>query len=190
VNGVNEYQASGWTAAGDTLGGANWNPANGPTGSRVDFFDPAWTTAKTMRLSAAVAADSAVIAAGDTQNAPGNNTVALLLSSLREASGMSALQSRLGAGFASQIGLPAGVSYGDFYRQAVADLGLQASSAQTASATHETLASNADQRRLSVSGVSLDEELTKMMQYQQAYVAATRVIRAVDEMTRSLLEMV
>ena len=26
VNGVNEYHASGWTAAGDALGGANWNP--------------------------------------------------------------------------------------------------------------------------------------------------------------------
>jgi flagellar hook-associated protein 1 FlgK len=52
------------------------------------------------------------------------------------------------------------------------------------------LASNAEQRRLNTSGVSLDEELTRMMQFQQAFVAATRVINAVDEMADALLAMV
>ena len=41
-----------------------------------------------------------------------------------------------------------------------------------------------------MSGVSTDEELIRVMQHQQAYVAATRVVTAVDEMLRDLLGMV
>jgi flagellar hook-associated protein 1 FlgK len=190
VHGVNEYHASGWTAAGDALGGANWDPLLPPTGSRVDFFDAAGVTATSIQLSAAVRADVNVIAAGDVQNAPGNSAVALALSALRDSSGMAALETRLGAAFATQIGFATGVSYGDHYRSAVADVGLGTAQARQAESVHGVLAANAEQRRLNTSGVSLDEELTKMMQYQQAFVAATRVINAVDEMADALLSMV
>lgn len=37
-------------------------------------------------------------------------------------------------------------------------------------------------QRESVSGVSLDEEMTNMIKYQHAYSAAARVITAMDEM--------
>lgn len=190
VHGVNEYHTSGWTAAGDALGGANWDPLLPPTGSRVDFFDPAGVTAASIGLSSAVLADVNVIAAGDVQNAPGNTAVALALSALRDSSGMAALETRLGANFATQIGFATGVSYSDYYNSAVADVGLSASQAKQAESVHGILASNAEQRRLNTSGVSLDEELTKMMQYQQAYVAATRVVNAVNEMADALLAMV
>jgi flagellar hook-associated protein 1 FlgK len=96
----------------------------------------------------------------------------------------------MGANFAAQIGFASGVSYGDHYRTAVSDVGLSASQAKQSASVHEILASNAELRRLNTSGVSLDEELTKMMQYQQAFVAATRVIQAVDEMADALLAMV
>ena len=62
--------------------------------------------------------------------------------------------------------------------------------AATDSATvHDTLASQADTRRASVSGVSVDEELTLLMRYQQAFQAASRLVRTADEMMQSLLEM-
>ena len=53
-----------------------------------------------------------------------------------------------------------------------------------------TLASQAEQRRQSVSGVSIDEEMVQMMKTQQAYAAAAKVVSAVDEMMQSLLSMV
>lgn len=190
VNGVNEYHAGGWSAAGDALGGANWDPLSPPTGSRVAFFDPAGVTAATMALSAEVLADVNVIAAGDVQNAPGNNAVALAIGALRDATGMAALEARMGAAFAAQVGFAPGVSYGDHYRGAVSDVGLATSQARQAASVHQVLASNAEQRRLNTSGVSLDEELTRMMQFQQAFVAATRVVQAVDEMADALLTMV
>jgi flagellar hook-associated protein 1 FlgK len=190
VNGVNEYHRSGWTAAGDALGGSNWNPLSGPTGSMVDFFDPAGTTGIGIRLSAAVAADASVIAPGDVQNAPGNNSVALAIGALRDDNGMAALQLRLGANFATQIGFASGESYVDHHAQTISDLGLSVADAGQQHAIHEALAHQADTRRASISGVSIDEELTLLMRHQQAYAAATKIVQAADEMAQAILAMV
>ncbi|MGQ0646129.1 MAG: flagellar hook-associated protein FlgK [Gemmatimonadaceae bacterium] len=190
VNGVNEYHMSGWTAAGDLLGGANWNPLSGPTGSRVAFFDAAFTTAGSIRLSAEVTANSAVIASGDAQNAPGNNNVALALGALRDDTGVDALRVRLGATFSTLIGFATGTSYMDHYAETVTDLGVAVSDADNQHSVYDTLSRQADTRRSSVNGVSIDEELTLMMRHQQAYAAATRIVRVADEMAQAILEMV
>lgn len=190
VNGINEYHMSGWTAAGDALGGANWIPANGPTGSRVAFFDPTQITAASIRLSSAVVTDARVVAAGDVQNAPGNNTVALSIAALRDDSGVDALRTRLGGSFATQIGLATGESYLDHYSQTIADLGGQVADADNQETMFAALSRQAEARRASVSGVSIDEELTLMMRHQQAYVAATRLVKTADEMAQAILSMV
>jgi flagellar hook-associated protein 1 FlgK len=190
VNGVNEYHMSGWTAAGDALGGANWNPLNGPTGSRVAFFDPNWTTAGGIRVSSAVMTDVNVVAASDTQNAPGNNAIALSLAALRDDVGMDALRTRMGANFATLVGFASGTTYTEHHATTIADLGVSVSDAGHQYQVYDTLARQADGRRASVSGVSIDEELTLMMRHQQAYVAATRVVQAADEMAQAILSMV
>ena len=190
VNGVNEYHASGWTAAGDALGGSNWNTALGPTGSRINFFDAAGTSAATIRISAEVAADASVIAAGDVQNAPGNNTLALAMGALRDDVGMAALQTRMGASFGTLIGFGAAESFADHYTSTVTGLGVKASDAKSQYTVFETLTAQADNRRSSENGVSLDEELTLMLRHQQAYTAATRLVRVADEMAQSILNMV
>ncbi|MBK8250663.1 MAG: flagellar hook-associated protein FlgK [Gemmatimonadetes bacterium] len=190
VNGVNEYHRSGWTTAGDALGGSNWNPVNGPTGSMVDFFDPAWTTAGGIRLSAAVTTSAAVIAAGDAQNAAGNNNVALALSALRDDSGMAALQARLGANFATVIGFATGESYIDHHAQTISGLGVSVADASHQHEVYDALTKQADNRRASVAGVSIDEELTLLMRHQQAYAAATKLVQTADEMAAAILAMV
>ncbi len=190
VNGVNEYHASGWTAAGDALGGANWNPLNGPTGSRVNFFDASFTSAATIRLSSEVTASASVIASGDVQNAPGNSTLANAIGALRDDAGMAALQARMGANFASQIGFATGESYTDHYTSTVTDIGVESADAQSQFAVYDTLTSQAENRRSSVAGVSIDEELTLMLRHQQAYTAATRLVKVADEMAQSILNMV
>ncbi|MFN8582730.1 MAG: flagellar hook-associated protein FlgK [Gemmatimonadaceae bacterium] len=174
VNGVNEYHAAGWTAAGDALGNANWNPANGPTGSRVNFFDAASLTAGTIRLSDEVLADASVIASGDVQNSPGLNNIAIAIGTLRDDTGMDALRTRMGANFATQIGFAAGTTYADHYQQTVSDLGVQVADADRQHTVFDTLATQSDHRRTAVSGVSIDEELTRLMQYQQVRGRHTR----------------
>ena len=44
-----------------------------------------------------------------------------------------------------------------------------------------------DNRRLSVSGVNLDEEMVNMIRFQQAYNASARLISAIDEMLEVLI---
>lgn len=190
VNGVNEYHASGWTAAGDALGNANWNPLNGPTGSRVNFFDSSFTTAGTIRLSSEVTASALVIASGDVQNAPGNNSLATAIGALRDDNGMAALQTRMGANFATQIGFASGESYSDHYTTTVTQLGVDTADAQSQFDVYDALSTQADNRRASVSGVSIDEELTLMLRHQQAYTAASRLVKVADEMAQSILNMV
>jgi flagellar hook-associated protein FlgK len=43
------------------------------------------------------------------------------------------------------------------------------------------------QQRDSISGVSIDEEMVKLIAYQQSYVAASKLIKTVDEMLQSLM---
>jgi flagellar hook-associated protein FlgK len=39
-------------------------------------------------------------------------------------------------------------------------------------------------------GVSIDEELTLLMRHQQAFQAASRLVKAADEMAQTVLNMV
>ena len=191
VNGVNYLHQSGWTAAGDALGGANWNPLTPPTGSRVNFFNPANTTAGSIAISAEVSANAGVVAAGTTQNAPGDNSLALALGALRDGSGIAALQTAMGAAtFASQVGLTGGATFNDSFRDTVTNVGMSVRAAEDSAEVHQTLASQAEMRRSSVSGVSVDEELTLLLRHQQAFQAASRLVRTADELAQTLIEMV
>ncbi|MBI4247264.1 MAG: flagellar hook-associated protein FlgK [Candidatus Rokubacteria bacterium] len=56
--------------------------------------------------------------------------------------------------------------------------------------THEALVAAADAQRQAESGVNLDEELADMVRYQHAYEASARYIQTVNEMIKSLLEII
>ncbi len=79
---------------------------------------------------------------------------------------------------------------GDLYTSLVTRIGSDLKTAQTES---DTLAAETEQVTTlinSTSGVSLDEELTNMMQYQRSYQAATRLISTIDSMLESLFSAV
>ncbi len=46
---------------------------------------------------------------------------------------------------------------------------------------------NAVNRRFSISGVSLDEEMAKLMETQKAYEAAAKILQTVDEMMQTII---
>ncbi|MDK2785011.1 MAG: flagellar hook-associated protein 1 [Bacillota bacterium] len=79
------------------------------------------------------------------------------------------------------------VVFSDQYNSWVADLGVRGQEAARMVDNQELLTSQLDSRRQAVSGVSLDEELTNMVRFQQAYNAAARLITAVDEMLDALI---
>ncbi len=175
--------ARGVVSAVNDIHRQGWSPAAEPTppepvgwaGSNVDFFTG--TDAASISVSAAVAADRDMVAAGSVFGGSGDNTIALRLGQLRDS--------------AVAVGSPPStLSLANHYRDTVTTLALDTNAATNASLVHETLASQSDTRRQSVSGVSTDEELVQLMRSQQAYVAATRLISAVDEMAQALLNMV
>jgi len=76
-----------------------------------------------------------------------------------------------------------GTQYGQF----IAALGVDSSTAQGQSQNESVLVDHLQQQRQSVSGVSLDEESTNLIQYQRAYQAAARVVSVVDSMLDTLI---
>jgi flagellar hook-associated protein 1 FlgK len=76
------------------------------------------------------------------------------------------------------------------YRTLLAEVGVRSQEARRQVAYQELLADQVRLRREATSGVSLDEEMTNMIRFQHAYDAAARMVRTVDEMVRTLLDMV
>lgn len=69
-------------------------------------------------------------------------------------------------------------------------IGRGAEAAETRKASAEAVASEANNRRQSVEGVNLDEELVNLTTYQQAFNASARMIQAANELFDVLLNMV
>ena len=73
------------------------------------------------------------------------------------------------------------------YSAFVAQVGGAVQSAQGSSANASSLVSSINNQRESVSGVSLDEEMTNLISYQQGYQASARVMTTIDTLLNTLI---
>ncbi|MBX3484978.1 flagellar hook-associated protein FlgK [Phenylobacterium sp.] len=69
-------------------------------------------------------------------------------------------------------------------------VGRGAAAAETRKSSAEAVANEANNRRQSVEGVNLDEELVNLTTYQQAFNASARMIQATNELFDVLLNMI
>jgi flagellar hook-associated protein 1 len=76
------------------------------------------------------------------------------------------------------------------YNAFVTQIGSDVQSTQSAQQTAQSLLTAIGNQRQSVSGVSLDEEMTNLIQYQQAYQASARVMNAIDATLNTLINQV
>ncbi len=143
----------------------------GATG--IDFFDPTGLTAAGMALSRAVSRSTDDIAAGQSGGA-GDNATALAIAELRT------------SGVASW----GGQTLASSYQRLVARLGVLVRDADTKATGQEAVVDHVDRLRESVSGVSVDEELTHLIAQQNAFAAAARLVTVADEMMQSVIGMV
>jgi flagellar hook-associated protein 1 FlgK len=146
----------------NTLHLAGYDLDGAPGGA---FFEG--TDARTLRVASAVLADPRRIAAAGAAGEPGNGEVAMRIAQLRGRDDVD------GA-----------------YRMLVTEVGVRSQEARRQVAYQELLRDQVQLRREATSGVSLDEEMTNMIRFQHAYDAAARMVRTVDEMVRTLLDMV
>ncbi|MET0208335.1 MAG: flagellar hook-associated protein FlgK [Burkholderiaceae bacterium] len=81
-----------------------------------------------------------------------------------------------------------GAAMSDGYAALMAQVGVRSQSAQYAAGISSSIATTLETERTSVSGVNLDEEAAKLLQYQQAYQASAKMIQIAQNIFDSLLQ--
>ena len=76
----------------------------------------------------------------------------------------------------------------DGYASAMAQIGTRTQSAQFAAKVSEGIAAQLEKDRTAVSGVNLDEEAARLIQYQQAYQASAKMIQIAQSIFDSLIQ--
>ncbi|WP_295905421.1 flagellar hook-associated protein FlgK [uncultured Bdellovibrio sp.] len=129
--------------------------------------------ASSIELNKTIFNDVGRIAAGAQAGAAGDNTVANVISSLQNRQVMDGGSSTLD----------------DYYNTQVGQIGAIAQRAAKAQESQKNVLSQLTNIRESISGVSLDEETTKMIEFQKTYDASARLIKTADEMFDTVLNL-
>lgn len=127
----------------------------------------------TMAINKELASDVSKIAAAAEKDAPGDNRIANIVSKLE-------YKQVLGGGTST---------FNDFYSSMVGKIGIQAQRAASAHQSQQDSVAQLKNLRESISGVSLDEETTKMIEYQKGFDASARLVRTADEMMDTVLNL-
>ena len=147
------------------------------SGDKVTF-SVSEDAASLMSVSSTITADGQKIAAGTTTNGDGGN--ALL---------MAGLQNELVFNSVTWSSESGSFTIDEYYNAVVSTIGIKSFSAQAILRQQEGVMLQLNSRRESISGVSIDEEMIKMIKFQQAYNASARMISIVDEMLDTLNRM-
>lgn len=142
----------------------------------VLFFDMPETVkgaASVIGLNKTIFNDVGRIAAGAQPGATGDNTVANVISSLQYRQVMGEGTSTLD----------------DYYNTQVGQIGAIAQRAVKSQESQKNVLNQLTNIRESISGVSLDEETTKMIEFQKTYDASARLIKTADEMFDTVLNL-
>ena len=145
-------------------------------GQGVQFFDMNQKNGfsiENMSLNKEILKDVGLIAAASQPNSPGDNNVALVLQNLQ-------FQKVMGDGQ---------YTFDNFYNSKVGEIGLVTKGTLTALESQKNTVDQLKNTRESISGVNLDEEASKMMEFQKSFEASARMIRVADEMFDTVLNL-
>jgi flagellar hook-associated protein 1 len=91
--------------------------------------------------------------------------------------------------FQSERQLDGGTNtFSESYADLVTAVGVETKSREITRASFETLLTGAEERMAGIQGVNLDEEAANLIQYQQSYSAAARIITVARETFQTLLQ--
>ena len=130
-------------------------------------------SAATIQVREEIERDPSLISASST-GAEGDNRVLL---------GLLDLQSQQVSGLDDQ-------TIGSFYGQVVGKVGFEVASTQNALEVENVLMESLVTRREQISGVNVDEELVNMIEFEQAFAAASQFIQVVNGLNDDLLRLV
>jgi flagellar hook-associated protein 1 len=136
---------------------------------------------ETVGVNAALKANPNLISTGYTDNngkvAPGANDVARAIANIQDK-----VITNLG-------GSGVDTTMDSYYSSLVAQVGVDVQNAANNEKFNNTILTQYTQRKESISGVSLDEEMSDLLKYQHAYQAAAKLISICDEMMQTLLSV-
>ena len=161
TNSVNEIHQQGFTADGKT--GINFFKP-------VDEVDGA---AESLALSNDISSSVGNIAVALVAQSPGDNRNALAIANLQNLHLMNEGRTTVD----------------DFYNSIVSDIGVTTARNREAVGQQQGILTQLTKMRDQVSGVSIDEETTNLMQFQHAFDASARVIKVADEMMDTILKL-
>jgi flagellar hook-associated protein 1 FlgK len=171
----------------NATGAYNWELRDRTTHALVSSGTGTWAAGQPIALNgfelelAGVPATGDVFTVGKTLYPGSNNGNALAMAALRDAQ----IVGRVGNGAG---GLTGGRTITDAWADAMGDIGVRAQSAKTASEISTQVASNAEQALSERTGVNLDEEAARLMQFQQGYQAAAKVLQIAQSVFDTLLD--
>lgn len=153
----------------------------GLDGTQNDFFDPAKTTSADIALNSSLTAEQIAAAGQDPTgvSGPGDNTNALALAQLKSST------------FTFTVdGQSTSTTMAGYYNAFVSSVGIDTENAANSTAQNESFLRQLNALRESNSGVSLDEELTNLIQYQRAFEASAKVISTASEMLDTVMGLI
>ena len=143
---------------------------DGSTG--FNFFDENAAGAGDIVIDSVILADLNNIAAAGS-NAPGDNTNALAIAALADENTMND---------GKEI-------FSEHFAATVADLGARKENAELFKEQSEAVHLQTVNHRSSVTGVSLDEEMTELIKFQHSFNAAANVISIADELMSTIISL-
>ena len=166
-SGMNNLMTSGYSLVKD---------ANGTMQQGKAMFDTSGTGAtflERVSVNQEVKANPATIAASSTNRAVSNGDIATAISDLKNGTFSFNVAD-------SNVNAEASVS--NFYGMLISKIGAKSQASERSVESHQAVLKSIDQSRMSVSGVSLDEEMSNLIQFQHAYNAAARYVSTTDEL--------
>jgi flagellar hook-associated protein 1 FlgK len=142
---------------------------NNSTGN--NFF--AGNNAKNIQLNKNLKDDYTLISTSSAQNTIGDGSIAQEIANIR-----------------STIDAETGRSIDDNYQILVTNISIDGNKENFISQNQDKIITQLRAQKASYSGVSLDEEMTNLLKYERAYQAAAKVAQAVDEIMKTILQLV
>jgi flagellar hook-associated protein 1 FlgK len=182
VEGINGLHKLGWTLRED--GDGNARPG-------VAFFlpdDADSFSISSIRVNPDIVKDVGMISAslrveqnadGEWKVLKGNGNLALAMGQLRD--GVFNF-TPTGDGIAAGPG-----TFDEYFRSVVGGLGVKAQEATRQTSNQQAIMDSVDNRRQSVSGVSLDEEMANLIKFQHAYNASARMVTTMDQVLDTII---
>ena len=90
----------------------------------------------------------------------------------------------------ANAGIVNGTTYTEAYAALVSEVGQDSAGASSQLQTQTEILQTAQGLRDSFSGVDINEEALRLLEFQQAFLAQTRVIQVIDSLTREILSLV